>query len=139
MTAGGRGRQSKKTDALIEGAAPALLVLTLFLARFQLMRQAGLGLSQAWHLGLVYGLIQDTALCLLAWALASALGHLPGLRFRVVWIPLSVFIWLATTANVFYHEYFGSRLEAWVLRYHLHDLTDISGSAGAMGFSPWPA
>jgi hypothetical protein len=113
-----------------------ILVVALWLLRFEVVRELGLDPRAALSLGIAWGLGYDVLLAtlpLVAGRVLYALSGLPtALGFTLAALPL----WVASAANVVYFRYFGERLDFWVVQNHVDDLIAVRGALGPLLTAP---
>jgi hypothetical protein len=95
------------------------------LARHQLVRELGIPYAKALSFGLPIGWLYDAGVALAPSAVAGLLWAALRVPYLFTWLGSAGLIWATTFANVLYFRFFGSSLEAWVVRYHVADLVWI--------------
>lgn len=104
--------------------------LALILLRYQLVLHLKLSWEGAVSVGLLLGLIYDAVAALGVLALSWGLGTALRIRETWTWSVAAIILWLAAMANTAHYRFFESRLDWWIVKTHVSDLSELAGFAG---------
>lgn len=110
--------------------AGALLFLSLFFLRHQLIMSLQLDYAHALRVGLPIGMLYDFAMLALPYAASSLVAATLGRGRFAAWAIAAFAIWLPSVSNAAYFQFFESRLDWWIVSTHLKDLFVVRGTAG---------
>lgn len=109
--------------------APLLLYASLLLLRQQLVTELHFSFSQAFSFGVYLGWIYDAAVVALPSVFAWLLWGLFKIPIHWSWNLVAFSVWLSSLSNVLYFQFFGSRLDLWIIAFHWKDLLVVDTAA----------
>lgn len=121
----------------LAGLLPHLAFFVAMLAlRWQVVSDLQIGLSEAFALGLGWGVLFDFMVVFLPPLVARLLWLVIKLPLRAGWIVSALFVWIASLANTLHMRFFQIPLDWWIVRMHWRDVFEVHDSAEQLAATP---